>query len=169
MRLSLAPREGDIQRVCGSGQPGTATVEPSPQRSPVVAAAETVRLVLGEDSPLPASATDVDDLTRLLRCHIAQLGTRTARKNPAVLRARRLCSDSVPEGHLPNRIFLVRLAEATQELIAQVERGGPEPMRPERRRCWKPPINVRRGVVVFAVALALALTCLIFAASVPWT
>lgn len=57
------------------------------------------------------------------------------------------------------------LAEATRELMAHVERGGPGPIRSKRGRRWrKPQINALRGAV-FAVALA----CLVFAASVPRT
>ncbi|MER6857022.1 DUF6415 family natural product biosynthesis protein [Streptomyces pilosus] len=118
----------------------------APQRDQVVAASETVTLVLGEDSPLPESAADVEDLVRRLRGHVAQLGARTPSGTPVLLRAQRLCSDSVPEGYMPSRVYLVELAEATQELVTHVERGGPGSMRPERRRrSWKPRINMLRG------------------------
>jgi hypothetical protein len=131
----------------------------------VVAASETVTLVLGEDSPLPESAADVEDLVRLLRGHVAQLGARTAPAIPAPLRAQRLCSDGIPEDYVPSRVYLVRLAEATQELMAHVERGGSGPIRVEGGRRWrKPTVNVVRGAV-----FALALACLVFAASVPRT
>ncbi|MFE2518341.1 DUF6415 family natural product biosynthesis protein [Streptomyces mirabilis] len=163
MRLSLVPRGGDIQG--GSGGRGSVTVERAPQRDHVVAASETVTLVLGDDSPLPESASDVEDLVRRLHGHVAQLGARTASGTPVLLRAQRLCSDSVPEGYMPSRVYLVQLAEATQELVAYVERVGPGAMLPRRRRRWrKPRINVLRGAV-FAVALA----CLVWAASVPRT
>ncbi|MDX2610918.1 DUF6415 family natural product biosynthesis protein [Streptomyces stelliscabiei] len=131
----------------------------------MVATLETVTLVLGEDSPLPDSAADVEDLVRLLRGHVAQLGAQTAPGIPALLRAQRLCSDSVPEGYMPSRVYLVRLAEATQELMAHVERGGPGPISVQGGRRWrKPTVNVLRGAV-----FALALACLVFAASVPRT
>ncbi|QUW84683.1 hypothetical protein SMIR_04360 [Streptomyces mirabilis] len=130
-----------------------------------MAASETVTLVLGDDSPLPESASDVEDLVRRLRGHVAQLGARTASGTPVLLRAQRLCSESVPEGYMPSRVYLVQLAEATQELVAYVERVGPGAMLPRRRRRWrKPRINVLRRAV-FAVALA----CLVWAASVPRT
>lgn len=165
MRLSLVPRGGDIQSVGGSGERGSVTVKRAPQRDHVVAASETVTLVLGEDSPLPESAADVEDLVRRLRGHVAQLGARTPSGTPVLLRTQRLCSDSVPEGYMPSRVYLVELAEATQELVTHVERGDPGSMRPERRRrSWKPRINMLRGAV-FAVALA----CLVWAASVPRT
>ena len=165
MRLSLDPRRGDSQIVGGRGRREPVTVEPAPQRDPVVAASETVTLVLGEDSPLPENAADVEDLVRLLRGHVAQLGAQTAPVSPALLRTQQLCSESIPDGYMPSRVYLVKLAEATQELIAHVERGGSGPIRSKRGRRWrKPKINVLRGAV-FAVALA----CLVFAASVPRT
>ncbi|MGW2046291.1 DUF6415 family natural product biosynthesis protein [Streptomyces sp. NPDC001858] len=163
MRLSLVPRGGNIQG--GSGGRGSVTVERAPQRDHVVAASETISLVLGEDAPLPESAADVEYLVRLLRGHVAQLGARTASGTPVLLRAQRLCSDSLPEGYMPSRVYLVKLAEATQELIAHVERVGPGPIGEKPRLRWrKPKINVLRGAV-FAVALA----CLVFAASAPRT
>ncbi|WP_405795013.1 DUF6415 family natural product biosynthesis protein [Streptomyces longwoodensis] len=165
MRLSLDPRRGDSQLGGGRGRRESATVVPAPERNHVVAASETVTLVLGEDSPLPENAADVEDLVRLLRGHIAQLGARTAVGSPVLVRAQRLCSESIPEGYMPSRVYLVKLAEATRELMAHVERGGPGPIRSKRGRRWrKPQINALRGAV-FAVALA----CLVFAASVPRT
>jgi hypothetical protein len=163
MRLSLVPHRGDIQRIAGRGRRGTVTAEQAPPRNHVVAASKTVTLVQGEDSPLPESAADVEDLVRLLRGHVAQLGARTAPGNPALLHAQRLCSDSVPEGYMPSRVYLARLAEATQELVAHLQRSGPDRTR-RKRRWWKPPINVLRGAV-FAVAVA----CFVLAASVPRT
>lgn len=130
-----------------------------------MAALETVALVLGDDSPLPESAADVEDLVRLLRGHIAQWGAQTAPDVPALLRAQQLCSESIPMGYVASRVHLVRLAEATQELTAYVEHGGPGPNSKERERRWpRPTVNVLRGTV-----FALALACLIFAASVPRT
>jgi hypothetical protein len=165
MRLSLDPRRGDSQLGGGRGRRESATVVLAPERDHVVAASETVRLVLGEDSPLPENAADVEDLVRLLRGHVAQLGARTDLGSPVLVRAQRLCSESIPEGYMPSRVYLVKLAEATRELMAHVERGGPGPIRSKRGRRWrKPQINALRGAV-FAVALA----CLVFAASVPRT
>ncbi|MGW5096276.1 DUF6415 family natural product biosynthesis protein [Streptomyces nodosus] len=165
MRLSLVPRRGDIQRVGGSVRRGHVTVEPASQRNQAVAAAETVTLLLSEESPPPESAADVKDLVRLLRGHVSQLGVRTAPGDPALLHAQQLCSDSVPEGYVESRMYLAKLAKATQELVANVERGGPGQMCPKQRQRWqKPPVNVLRGAV-FAVALA----CLVWAASMPQT
>ncbi|MFI8093387.1 DUF6415 family natural product biosynthesis protein [Streptomyces sp. NPDC086080] len=165
MRLSLHPRRDGNQLASVRGRQAPVTEAPAPERDHVVAASETVTLVLGEDSPLPESAADVEDLVRLLRGHIAQLGARTAPDVPALLRAQQLCSGSVPEGYVSSRVYLVRLAEATQELTAYVERGGPGPISGEGRQRWpRPTVNVLRGAV-----FALALTCLVFAASVPRT
>ncbi|MFD6597810.1 DUF6415 family natural product biosynthesis protein [Streptomyces coelicoflavus] len=165
MRLSLDPRREGSQLVGGPGRQAHVTDAPARERDDVVAALETVTLVLGEDSPLPESAADVEDLVRLLRGHIAQLGASTAPDVPALLRAQQLCSESIPMGYVASRVHLVRLAEATHELTAYVEHGGPGPNSHERERRWpRPTINVLRGTV-----FALALACLIFAASVPRT
>ncbi|MFD5163650.1 DUF6415 family natural product biosynthesis protein [Streptomyces hawaiiensis] len=130
-----------------------------------MSATETVTLVLGEDSPLPETAADVEDLALRLRGHISQLGALTSLAEPTLLRAQQLCSDDPPKGYLPSRVYLVKLAEATQELIAKVRRDDIGARRPVRRRAWwELRINVVRGAV-FAVALA----CLVWAASVPRT
>ncbi|MFB7929684.1 DUF6415 family natural product biosynthesis protein [Streptomyces sp. NPDC056039] len=163
MRLSLDPHRDGSQPVRERGRRAPVTEASAPERDHTVAASETVTLVLGEDSPLPESAAEVEDLVRLLRGHVAQLGARTAPGIPALLRAQRLCSDSVPEGYVPSRVYMVRLAEATKELMAHVERGGPGSISVEGRRRWrKPTVNVLRGAV-----FAFALACLVFAASVP--
>ncbi|MEU0248442.1 DUF6415 family natural product biosynthesis protein [Streptomyces sp. NPDC006235] len=126
---------------------------------------ETVTLVLGEDSPLPEAAADVEDLALRLRGHVSQLGALTSPAEPTLLRARQLCSDGLPEGYLPSRVYLVKLAERTQELIGQVRRDGIGATRPARRRPWrKPRMKVLRGAV-YAVTLA----CLVWAASAPRT
>ncbi|MFF4934534.1 hypothetical protein ACFY2H_37495 [Streptomyces griseofuscus] len=163
MRLSLGLRRGTGLVVGGRGR--RAPVTAAPERDQVVAASETVELVLGEHSPLPESDADVVDLVRLLRGHVARLGARTAPGAPALLRAQRLCSDSIPEGCTPSRVYLVSLAEATRELMAHVECGGPMPRGVERVGRWRmPTVNVLRGAV-----FALALAFLVFAASVPRT
>ncbi|MDV6288050.1 hypothetical protein R2F25_09260 [Streptomyces sp. UP1A-1] len=82
-----------------------------------------------------------------------------------MLRAQQLCSVGLPEGYLPSRVHLVRLAEATQELIAKIRLDVVGASRPARRLArWTPQINVLRGAV-----FAVALTCLVWAASVPRT
>jgi hypothetical protein len=65
---------------------------------------------------------------------------------------------------MPSRVHLVRLAEATQDLIAAVAHDVAPAKSVQRRRWWKPPINVLRGAV-----FALALACVVLAASVPRT
>ncbi|MEU6663818.1 DUF6415 family natural product biosynthesis protein [Streptomyces sp. NPDC046821] len=136
-----------------------------PKRDHVVAASETVTLVLGEDSSLPESTADVNDLVRHLRGHVARLERQTAPGVPVLLRAQRLSSEDIPEDDAPSRAYLNRLAEATWELITHVECGGHEPMRPPPRRpWWQPQINVWRGLVC-----TIALTCVVVAASVPRT
>ncbi|WP_255292990.1 DUF6415 family natural product biosynthesis protein [Streptomyces niveus] len=133
------------------------------QRDQAVAAAETVALVLGEDSPLPESASDVEELALRLHGHISQLGFVAPPESSALLGAQQLGSAGVPAGYMPSRVHLVKLAEATQALLAAVQAHGPTPVRqPQRGRWWKPRINVLRGSV-FAVAFA----CLVLAASVP--
>jgi len=130
-----------------------------------VSATETVTLVLGEDSPVPETAADVEDLVLRLRGHVNQLGTLMPSQEPALLRAQQLCSVGLPEGYLPSRVHLVRLAEATQELIAKIRLDDFGASRPARRLArWTPQINVLRGAV-----FAVALTCLVWAASVPRT
>ncbi|MGW1130421.1 DUF6415 family natural product biosynthesis protein [Streptomyces griseoluteus] len=135
------------------------------RRDPAASATETVALVLGEDSPLPDTAADVEDLALRLRGHVSQLGTLTPSQEPALLRAQQLCSGGLPDGYMPSRVHLVRLAEATQDLIAAVQAHDVTPAKPvQRRRSWKPPIKVLRGAV-----FALALACVVLAASVPRT
>ncbi|MFD4987400.1 DUF6415 family natural product biosynthesis protein [Streptomyces sp. NPDC058374] len=163
MRVSLIPRRDGSWPVAGRGW--RAPVADGPERDFVEAASETVSLVLGEDSPLPESAADAEDLVRRLRGHVAQLGARTAPGIPALLQAQRLASDGLPKGYMPSRVYLVKLAEATQALVAAVQAHGVAPVQPaRRRRWWKPQINVLRAAV-FSVALA----CLVWAASVPRT
>ncbi|MGV9557420.1 DUF6415 family natural product biosynthesis protein [Streptomyces sp. NPDC003522] len=134
-----------------------------PQRNGTAAATETIALVLDEASPLPESAGDVEELARRLRGHISQLGVAVPPGTSALRSAQQLASEGVPDGYMPSRVHLVKLAEATQALVAAVQVHGVVPVQTvRRRRWWTPQINVLR-VVVFAVALA----CLVWAASVP--
>jgi hypothetical protein len=100
---------------------GQALGEPILRRDPAASATETVALVLGEDSPLPDTAADVEDRALRLRGHVSQPGTLTPSQEPALLRAQQLCSGGLPDGYMPSRVHLVRLAEATQDLIAAVQ------------------------------------------------
>jgi hypothetical protein len=164
MRLPLTSRRDADPRVAPSRPSGIGTA-PGPQRDRAVAAAETVALVLDEDSPLPESAGDVEELARRLRGHISQLDLVVPPGASALPSAQQLASEGVPRGYMPSRVHLVRLAEATQALVATAQAHGVAPAKPmPRRRWWKPRLNVLRGTV-FAVAFAL----LALAASVPRT
>ncbi|MET9507794.1 DUF6415 family natural product biosynthesis protein [Streptomyces flavidovirens] len=130
-----------------------------------MAAAETVALVLDKDSSLPESAADVEELARRLRGHISQLGVVVPPGASTLRGAQQLASAGLPDGYMPSRVHLVKLAEATQELVATMQAHGVSPAKPtRRRRWWKPRINVLRGSV-----FALAFACLVLAASVPRT
>ncbi|MFJ1730234.1 DUF6415 family natural product biosynthesis protein [Streptomyces sp. NPDC088254] len=163
MRPSLA-----LRRACqlsDQGRRSHALGEPILRPDPAASAAETVALVLGEESPLPDAAGDVEDLALRLRGHVSQLGALTPSQEPALLRAQQLCSGGLPDGYMPSRVHLVRLAEATQDLIAAAQAHDVAPAKSvQRRRWWKPPINVLRRAV-----FALALACVVLAASVPRT
>ncbi|MGW5215961.1 DUF6415 family natural product biosynthesis protein [Streptomyces sp. NPDC004051] len=121
--------------------------------------------MLDEESPLPETSSDVEDLVRRLRGHIDQLGFMVPNEEPALRHAQQLGSARVPDGYMPSRVYLVQLAKATQELAATVGSCGSHRAKQQRgRRRWTPRINVLRGAV-----FALALTCLVLAASVPRT
>ncbi len=162
MRLPLTSRRDTGSRVTPSRQ-GSIGTTPGPQRDIAVTAAETVALVLDENSPLPESAGEVVELARRLRGHIGQLGAVVPPGAPALRGAQQLASAGVPDGYMPSRVHLVKLAEATQALVAAVQAHGGVPAKPmRRRRWWRPQLNVLRGSV-FAVAFAL----LALAASAP--
>jgi hypothetical protein len=164
MRLPLATRRDACQGIVLSRQ-DFGVSGPVPQRDRTLAAAETVALVLDEASPLPESAGDVEELARRLRGHISQLGAVVPPETSALRSAQQLGSEGVPDGYMPSRVYLVKLAEATHALVAAVQAHGVSPVQTaRRRRWWKPQINLLRGAV-FAVALA----CLVWAASVPRT
>ncbi|MFJ5635110.1 DUF6415 family natural product biosynthesis protein [Streptomyces goshikiensis] len=136
-----------------------------PSRDIAAAAEETVVLVLGEESPLPETAQDVADLVQLLRGHVLQLAVYTL-PGPVLDHAREVGAADIPEGYFPSRMYLRRLATATQALVA-AHRDGPRPWGREvsgsgRGRRWRPSRNAVR-VAVFAVAVTL----LIIASSVP--
>jgi hypothetical protein len=123
---------------------------------------ETVTLVLGEDSPVPESGTDVTDLVLRLRDHVSVLAVLLPPEVPELRRARQLASQSVPEGFMDSRRFLLSLAEATQGLVASVRADSSVPQQPAPvRRRWRG-INVWRGAVFIT-----ALVCLVLAASTP--
>ncbi|MER7728625.1 DUF6415 family natural product biosynthesis protein [Streptomyces sp. NPDC096323] len=162
MRLSLflhQTRHGDGRGKLANLTVGSADV----QRDQAVAAAETVALVLDDKSPLPQSAGDVEELARRLRGHIGQLGAVVPPGAAGLRGAQQLTSAGVPDGYMPSRVHLVKLAEATQALGAAGQAHGVVLAKPARRwRYWRPRLNVLRGSV-FAVAFVL----LALAASVP--
>nr|WP_243762169.1 DUF6415 family natural product biosynthesis protein [Streptomyces sp. Tu 3180] len=135
------------------------------RREETVAAGETIALVLGDHSPLPETAADVEVLTLRLRGHINRLGAVLPPTTPALAHAQQLGSAPVPCGYVRSRVHLVRLAEATQDLVSTAqdltERSLPWWRRSMRQR-WRPRRHAGR-VAVFAVALLL----LAIAASVP--
>ncbi|MFF7899621.1 DUF6415 family natural product biosynthesis protein [Streptomyces sp. NPDC088817] len=162
MRLSLAPRQADGQRATPSRK-ARVTDEPVRRRDEAAPTAVTVALVLDEESPLPETAADVEDLARRLRGHINQLGVMVP--EPALRHAQQLGSAGVPDSYVSSRVYLVQLAKATQELAAAVGSCGSHRAKQQReRRRWAPGINVLRGAV-----FALALASLVLAASVPRT
>ncbi|MFJ4695547.1 DUF6415 family natural product biosynthesis protein [Streptomyces sp. NPDC088766] len=162
MRLALAPWQADGQRAAPSRKIRVAD-EPVRRRNQAVAATETVALVLDEESPLPETAADVEDLARRLRGHINRLGVMVPKETPVLRHAQQLGSAGVPDSYVPSRVYLVQLAKATQELTATVETCGSDRAKQQGERPrWTPRINVLRGAV-----FALALACLVLAASVP--
>ncbi|MEN8654340.1 DUF6415 family natural product biosynthesis protein [Streptomyces sp. 21So2-11] len=145
------------------GRRGRLPVEPvDVPRDQSVAAAETVALVLDEDSPLPENADDVEELARRLRGHISRLGLVVTPGAPALRGAQQLASAGVPNGYMPSTVHLIKLAEATQALVATVQ-AHVVPAKPTRRRRWWKPQLIVLCTSVFAVAFAL----LALAASVP--
>ncbi|MDF9868588.1 hypothetical protein OKW18_000726 [Streptomyces pratensis] len=162
MRLLLAPRRAS-RRSSGPGRRSHLLGEAGLPRDQTVSATETVMLVLGEDSPLPETVADVEDLALRLRGHVGRLGALTSSREPTLLRAQRLCSDGLPDGYVPSRVHLVELATATQALITVVRAHEvvTATKSPRRRRWGKPPLNILRGSV-----FALAFACLVLAASV---
>ncbi|MGW1006468.1 DUF6415 family natural product biosynthesis protein [Streptomyces sp. NPDC002520] len=164
MRLSLASRRDACNRLAPSSM-GRIAIRPGSRQNQVVAAAETVALVLDEESPLPDDSAAVEELARRLRGHVSELGVVVSPGAPALRRAQQLGSAGVPNGYVPSMVYLVRLAEATQELVASVHTHGVSLARPQRGRRWrKRGINLLRGTV-----LAVAFFCLVPAASVPRT
>ncbi|MCZ4603345.1 DUF6415 family natural product biosynthesis protein [Streptomyces sp. Lzd4kr] len=165
MRIPLADRREVRRRDAASGQCGIAAGAGPRRDRAVTAAEETVALVLAEESPLPESAGDVEELARRLRGHISQLAAVSPSGASASRCAQQLASEGVPDGFMPSRVHLVRLAEATQELIVAVRSHNLAVRQTTLARRWRRPrTNAARGVV-FAIALA----CLVLAASVNRT
>ncbi|UYQ60040.1 DUF6415 family natural product biosynthesis protein [Streptomyces peucetius] len=158
---TVAAVGGRIPRAARSGKPA---------RDPVDAALETCALVLGEDSPLPETDRDVEDLVRLLRAHIMLLGIGLAAEFALLKRARELSAAELPKGYTPSRVHLRKLAEATRGLIeARRDLDEAEDAVPaDRRRGWdvrrlRPLSRNTTRIVVFTVAMIT----LIIAGSTP--
>lgn len=127
------------------------------ERDHTVGAAETVALILDDNSPLPETPEDVEDLAARLRGHVNQLGAVLPVGESALTRAQQLSSTALPDEYVPSRVHLVRLAEATHDLVEAARKLGPtEPdaTRPARKRSRRPSLNTAR-VLVFAVALII--------------
>ncbi|UFQ99778.1 DUF6415 family natural product biosynthesis protein [Streptomyces sp. Go40/10] len=139
------------------------SLAPPVSRDLLTAAAETVALVLEENSPLPETSDDVETLAARLRGHISQLSVVLPAGDPAVTRARKLGSAAVPDGYVSSRVHLVHLAEATQGLIVAARERDPFERLPSLRPRRPSRDSVR--VLVFV----LALVTLVVAASVPCT
>ncbi|MFD7537537.1 DUF6415 family natural product biosynthesis protein [Streptomyces sp. NPDC059819] len=90
----------------------------------MAAAAETVLLVVGEDSPLPETPEDIADLVLLLRGHVMKLGPLVP-AGPALAKARALCDTDFDTRWLPSRRYLRKLALATRDLIGAAA-GAPQ-------------------------------------------
>ncbi|MYR62081.1 hypothetical protein GTY54_39735 [Streptomyces sp. SID625] len=126
------------------------------ERDQASAAAETVALVLDEDSPLPETPGDVEELVGRLRGHVLRLGVLLPRDVPAVAHAQHLASLPLPDGYVPSRRHLVRLAEATRDVIAAltaVDRPSGHSTRGRHLRA--PSRNTVRALMVGAALIAL--------------
>lgn len=135
------------------------------ERDHTTAAAETVTLVLDDSSPLPETPEDVETLAARLRGHISQLGAALPVGEPTVTRAQQLSSAPLPDAYVPSRVHLVRLAEATRDVIAVTARLGPAGPNPARLAGNRRPSRNTVRVLVFAVALIT----MVVAASIPRT
>jgi hypothetical protein len=127
-----------------------------------VAAQETVALVLDEGSPVPETDGDVRELVVRLRGHVFQLGALVPPKAAVLRTAQKLSAAPLPEGFMPSRVHLRKLAVAVSELATAVPRR--EAAAPTKRRSLQLSRNAVRAVV-FSVAPVV----LVVAASVPRT
>ncbi|MGW1614589.1 DUF6415 family natural product biosynthesis protein [Streptomyces sp. NPDC002285] len=123
MRLSLAPRQDACQHVA-SNRKGRMAVEPVSPRNQAVAAAETVALVLDEDSPLPETTADVEDLARHLRGHINQLGVMVPKEEPALRRAQHDPATGRQLGNFPQAYSHIGVIGSAL-LLQQLDSGAP--------------------------------------------
>ncbi|GHE70972.1 DUF6415 family natural product biosynthesis protein [Streptomyces sp. NPDC006385] len=140
-------------------------------RDGAAAAAETVALVLGEDSPLPETDQDVADLVFRLRGHVMQLGAGLPPSHAALLeRAQKISGTEIPHGYVPSRVYLRQLAEATRELLEAPRHTGAAAKGDDLARGLsgrfaglRLPSRATIRITVFVVAMAV----LIYAGSGP--
>ncbi|MER5372608.1 hypothetical protein [Streptomyces sp. NPDC002553] len=120
--------------------PRAAGNKPSFEVSFLVASAHRdVNLVLGDDRPLPALQSDVDQLLSRFSTHLEvllRIVDVSAETNARFARMRRLGQLPRPLGHLESRIHLVLAAESVQELLAHVRDEGACLAGPRRPRGW---------------------------------
>ncbi|MFC9543077.1 DUF6415 family natural product biosynthesis protein [Streptomyces sp. NPDC056956] len=130
-----------------------------------MAAAETVAWVLDEDAPLPDTAQDIEDLVHRLRGHVLRLGAAVPAGSPVLKQAQQLSATPLPDGYMPSRVYLVHLAEATQELIETARRSAQAGPSASVKGRWKTPS--RNAVRVAVFVLVLVLVTLVITASAP--
>jgi hypothetical protein len=128
---------------------------------------ETVALVLEDGSPLPETAEDVHYLVQRLRGHVMVLGggLPPSYAEDVLAEAHAAAEEEMPEGFMPSRVYLVRLARITKALAEAAQAESSQHLPAQRTtglafRGW-PSRNTLR-VVTFAIAMAT----LILAASV---
>ncbi|MFE9970131.1 DUF6415 family natural product biosynthesis protein [Streptomyces hirsutus] len=136
-------------------------------REPAVAAAETVAWVLDEDAPLPDTAQDIEDLVHRLRGHVLRLGAAVPAGSPVLKQAQQLSATPLPDGYMPSRVYLVHLAEATQELIETARRSAQAGPSASVKGRWKTPSRNAVRIAVFVLVLVLVLVTLVITASAP--
>lgn len=137
-------------------RPATGTAQQQSYAT-TAAAATTVALVLADDSPLPETDQDVQDLMALLRGHIGQLGVIVPAEEPALLTAQQLGTAPVPDTYMDSRVHLCSLAEAVKDLVAAAEHSGVSV--PARKPGWPWPLsrNTVRVLVFAAAVIVLAI------------
>ncbi len=136
-------------------------------RDLTVAAAETVALVLDDNSSLPETPEDVECLAARLRGHISRLGAVVPVDDPALISAQQLSWADPPEGYLPSRVHLVQLAKATLDLVSaaqRIDRAGMPSTPSSGKRSRRSGRNTLRVLV-----LTVALITVVLAASLPRT
>lgn len=116
-----------IKRLLGAVRGTWGNVPGSPGRQATQAAAETVALVIDDTSPIPDTQQDIADLVMRLRGHIMQLtALLTPRRRRGVPesaqqlvdQAHKMRQQDCPSDYMGSRVYLVRLAEVTQHLLA---------------------------------------------------